>query len=581
MWKKLKQMLGNGIKSRIEVSRGCSADDLNKYFVATPDHPTMLSCDSSQATSTVTRQSNALRLSATGQNDVFRFRPIKRDDVLTHLQNLNESKATGLDGISAKLLKLSAPAIAQDLCDIFNHSLTTSQIPACWKEAKVTPIPKVLGASSPEQFRPISVIPVVARVFESLVFQQLYSYVSGSGLLHWAQSGFRPHHCTQDVLLKVTDDWRASIDRNEVVGAVFLDLRKAFDSINHNLLLHKLHVYGVRGEELLWFQSYLSDRRQRVLAGSVMSSGQPISHGVPQGSVLGPLLFSLFVNEIPNIVKHSKVMLYADDTTIYHAAKVTSRLEAELNEDIHLLSMWLCNNDLNINTEKTKWMFFSRKGRQTESQHLQFNVLGRPLSRCDTFKYLGVILDSQLSWKDHIQSVRKKCMSTLSVIAKISKCLPLAIKKTLYLSLVQPHLDYCCVVWSECNKSDSLKLDRIQKMGMRLILNADRRSPSDLLRKRLTWTNLAIRRKIMRLKVVRRCTSGEAPVYLSQMFKTNQQLNYRSARRPHDFYLPTFKTNQGAKSFVSLGGQDWNSLVQSARMLRGRVFLNYLYRLYS
>ena len=127
----------------------------------------------------------------------------------------------------------------------------------------------------------------------------------------------------------------------------------------------------------------------------------------------------------------------------------------------------------------------------------------------------------------------------------------------------------------------SLKLDRIQKMGMRLILNADRRSPSDLLRKRLTWTNLAIRRKIMRLKVVRRCTSGEAPVYLSQMFKTNQQLNYRSARRPHDFYLPTFKTNQGAKSFVSLGGQDWNSLVQSARMLSGRVFLNYLYRLYS
>ena len=231
------------------------------------------------------------------------------------MSRLDPSKATGADALNARILRATAPAISSGLSKLFNYILKTSQIPTEWKAAKVIPVPKSANAQSADKYRPISILPVVAKVFESLVHTQVYGYLKQHDILHESQSGFRPRHSTQDALLKTVDDWRLSLDRNEIVGSVFIDLSKVFDSVCHTLLLEKLARYGFRGDSLLWFQSYLSGRKQRVVIGGEASEWTDVSAGVPQGSILGPLLFSVFVNDLPSALHECKVMMYSMQMT--------------------------------------------------------------------------------------------------------------------------------------------------------------------------------------------------------------------------------------------------------------------------
>ena len=271
--------------------------------------------------------------------DSFEFEPFKEEEVFKELSRLKVSKATGIDAISARMLRLSAPATSNSLCAIFNASLATSKIPAEWKAARIILIPKKVGTTrNVDNFRPISILPVVAKVFESLVFSQVYRFLMQQNILNEIQSGFRTGYCTQDVLLKVVDDWRRSLDKGEIVGSIFVDLSKAFDSIYHSLLLKKLSRYGLRGKVLEWFQDYLNGRKQRIVYGEEVSEWSDVTAGVPQGSVLGPLLFSIFINDLPNYISDCKMMLYADDTTMYYSHSSVERLMEVLDLDIHRMT---------------------------------------------------------------------------------------------------------------------------------------------------------------------------------------------------------------------------------------------------
>ena len=324
-WKHLNRLLGRGKGSAPVADLGLGSDVTRRFS----DHFSR-GASSSQGTlppPEMPRYSTS-----------FNFDSISREQLAQALANLDTKKATGMDGISAWLLKATAPAICDSLCDLFNSSLQLSQIPSEWKAARVIPVPKTSRARSVEDFRPISILSIVAKVFESLVHAQVSRYFEKFNMMHEAQSGFRPYHCTQDVLLKTVDDWRSSLERNEIVGSVFIDLSKAFDSINHCLLLQKLALYGFRDESLEWFKNYLSGRRQSVAYGDEMSEWVDVSTGVPQGSILGPLLFTIFVNDLPATLHSSKVMLYADDTTVYFADQCSQRVEEVLSEDLGRLA---------------------------------------------------------------------------------------------------------------------------------------------------------------------------------------------------------------------------------------------------
>ena len=406
-----------------------------------------------------------------------------------------------------------------------------------WKKANITPVPKSTAAAQPSHFRPISVLPVIAKVFESFVHKQLYTYLTENSLLHPCQSGFRPKHCTQDVLLKTVDDWKVSLDRGECVGTALIDLSKAFDSIDHNLLLKKLSAYGILDKEHEWFLNYLSSRMQRVSVNDTYSDWTSVSRGVPQGSILGPLLFLVFMNDLPSVVTSCTINLYADDTTIYYANKDPDTVTRAINDDLQLIATWIESNKLTMNISKTQVMTLSRRAARLRAEQINFEINGTTIPKQECIKYLGVTIDNDLSWKSQVQNVRRRMLAAIASIRRVSPYLPLATKRMLYNALALPHADYCSVAWHSCNSSLSQSLERVQNLGMRVILAKPPRTPSAPLRKQLGWTTLHMRCHNSLLCQVHRCVPNHAPTYLCQKFVKNSR-TYSSTRGADKRHLP-------------------------------------------
>ena len=217
---------------------------------------------------------------------VLCLQTVEEDEVLQCLRGLSIKKATGVDGISAYLLKSVAPEVAPSLAKIFNISISSGEIPNEWKKAIVTPVPKSRSAKLPSDYRPISVLPVIVKVYEKMIHRQLFSYLTSYSILSKQQYGFRPQHSTQDALLRTVEDWRVALDKGCCVGTVLVDLSKAFDSINHSILL-QLEAYGINSDALLWFRNYLEGRQQKVTVDGCSSDWEWVKTGVPQGSIFG------------------------------------------------------------------------------------------------------------------------------------------------------------------------------------------------------------------------------------------------------------------------------------------------------
>ena len=257
------------------------------------------------------------------------------------------NKAAGLDNLPTSVLKDTLPLIVKPLCHVLNLSLAQGKIPEAWKLARVSPIFKGGDVTDPLNYRPISVLPVMSKVLERLVFNQLYKYLNDNNLLTDSQFGFRPKFSTLLALITITENIRKALDEGLTVGFVTLDLKKAFDLIPHEVIIEKLRKYGVDSESLAWFKDYLTLRKQ-VTVGN-LSEPRHMTCGVPQGSILGPLLFIITINDIVKAVKHCTVSLYADDTCLYYASSNPLDLEKYVNEDLNSISKWFNCNGLLLN----------------------------------------------------------------------------------------------------------------------------------------------------------------------------------------------------------------------------------------
>ena len=345
------------------------------------------------------------------------------------LSTLDISKATGLDGIGPKLLKISSGIITKSITYIVNNCIRSGKFPTSWKLAKVNPLYKGGAKDGINNYRPISILPTLSKLIEKFIQKRLMAYLNSFDVLHKYQSGFRSGHSTETALILMTEGWLKAINEGKFVGSIMVDFRKAFDLVDHDLLLKKLSYYKCGSNFINLMKSYLKNRTQVLSVNGTKSNTDEISSGVPQGSILGPLLFLIFINDLPLVLsgKVSSTDMYADDTTIYDIQADMGTLRSNLQESLTILQKWCKQNGMLLNTEKTKVMLISTRQKRirldTRLLSLTYNEIDLQLTTGD--KILGVYTDENFQWNNHFQFVCKKVSSYIWLLSRIKSYLSL------------------------------------------------------------------------------------------------------------------------------------------------------------
>ena len=341
------------------------------------------------------------------------------------------------------------------------------------------------------------------------------------------------------------------MDNGEVTAVVFLDLAKAFNMVRHSLL-EKLQAIRVRNTESDWFKSYLHDHQQRVVFNGTISTDRPVTCGIPQGSALGPLMFLIYINYLPDAVKHSKINMFADDTAIFLNRNKSNDIERKLNSDLQSITMWLEANGLVINASKTEYILI---GTSQKLRTLDQCIIGR----VETSKYLGVTVDTHLSWNPHVDKLYKKVSSRIGMMKRIRKFLDLPTSKLVYNATTLALLDCCDLVWDSCNTSSKAELQRLQYRAAKVILKADSTLPTDDLLHNLKWLKLEERRRLHKVTLMYKCLHEEQGG-INVNFTRHMDIHGHNTRSKCDYILPKPITEQLKRIFLYSAMQIWNSI---------------------
>ena len=351
------------------------------------------------------------------------------------LEKINVKKTTGHDDLPAKFIKYSAPLIAKPLSELFNLSIASGVYPDPLKIAKVLPIYKKGEHADMNNYRPISILSHINKIFETIISKQIKHFLSKHGTLYKYQYGFRENHSTDHALIEIVDNIKLSVDSGKLAGGIFVDLTKAFDTVNHNILLEKLNNIGIRGTPNNLIKSYLSNRLQYVEIGNTKSNLLSINCGVPQGSVLGPLLFILYINDLANCCLLGKIRIFADDTAIYFECSNIEELLHVGNSIMKDMDRWFTANLLTLNTDKSFFCIY-RKPKKILNipDKIEFN--GKAINRAKSIKYLGVTIDEFLNWNEHTHNLIKSLKSYFSVFYNIRNYLAMEHSRAIYYTMI-------------------------------------------------------------------------------------------------------------------------------------------------
>jgi hypothetical protein len=360
----------------------------------------------------------AIRENADTQPDSFQFCSIDQAYVHTAISKLHSKKATGVDGISAKLLKSCSSSVSQPVCDLINFSLGSCSFPGNLKKAQVIPIFKKKDPLDKQNYRPVSILPTVSKIFERVLHDQLAS--NFEHIFSPFLAAFRKGYGCQTTLLRILEDWRRAVDNHKCVGAILMDLSKAFDCLPHELLLAKFKAYGLSEKAVELLGSYLANRKQRIKVGSHTSNWEEIFKGVPQGSILGPLMFNVFINDIFYFVQDSDLYNYADDNTLSYTHTDCNILKSVLEKDSETLITWFEENCMKANPEKFQAICIGKKANE---QIKSFHIDDIDILCEENVSLLGVNIDYLLKFDDHVSEICKKASRQLAVLKRIGKFL--------------------------------------------------------------------------------------------------------------------------------------------------------------
>ena len=387
---------------------------------------------------------NSLGLSSNS----FNLTHISEEDMRKCLTNLSPDKASGIDNLSGKFLKDGANVLALPISQLCNLSISLSTFPQDCKIAKLKPQYKKGSRTEPKNFRPISLLPLLSKLIEKTIHDQVQNYCNENNIFFAFQSGFRGKHSTDTCLTYLHDKILKGFDEGLLTGMIAIDLQKAFDTIDHEILLSKMPLLGFSNNTINWFRSYLSNRTFHVSLNSYMSSAGKIVCGVPQGSILGPLLFLLYINDMPQAVE-SDLFLYADDSGLVFQHKNISNINQQLNKDFHNICLWFIDNKLSIHfgEDKTKCILFASKQKIKHAGKLEISFNNIEIKQYSSLTYLGCILDNTLSGEAMAIKSIKKINARLKFLQRKNDFLTPGLRRLLCNALIQPHFDYVCSSW--------------------------------------------------------------------------------------------------------------------------------------
>jgi len=493
--------------------------------------------------------------------------PTTEQEVIDITSAIKSSNSCGFDGISSNLLKKIIGSIVTPLVHLFNISISTGTVPSHLKVAKVIPIFKSGDKYSFNNYRPISVLPAISKILEKLVYKRIYDFINKHNILTPDQFGFRPKHSTYMAINKLYNQISTSLDNKLCTAGIFLDLSKAFDTLDHQILVNKLNYYGIRGVANSWIESYLNDRKQFVKFNEHCSPTSVIKCGVPQGSILGPLLFLLYINDLPSYSPNLHFIMFADDTNIIYSNKDPNLLESTLNNELKIISDWFKLNKLSLNIKKTNIMIFRNKHSCISSPNIIITIDDKEIEHVKATKFLGILIDDDLSWKSHTSHVTKIVSKYNGIFRRIKPFLPLDVLNSLYNTLVFPYFNYCAIIWADKNNSHIQSLFLMQKRIIRTCTNSIWLAHTDPLFKSLKTLKIHDLYTFQTAQFMYQYHFNKLPSHIidHENFLTNKDVHTYNTRSSNDYHIDPTNTQLAENTLRIQGALLWNSLHSSIK----------------
>ena len=491
---------------------------------------------------------------------------VTEEDVLAELRNLNPNKSPGIDGIHPRILKEMADVLTRPLTLLFKKSLSAEKLPSHWLQGIITPIFKKGRKNLAENYRPVSLTSLLCKLLEKIIVKQIIKHIKLNQLASQRQHGFTKGRSVTTNLLEVMNIWTEALMHNIPIDVLYLDYQKAFDCVPHQRLMKQVNSFGISGPASRWLKAFLSNRKQRVRVNGCQSQWAPVLSGIPQGSILGPILFSLFVNDLPGEVQ-SLISMFADDTKIYKMLTSASSGE-ELEESLHQLEEWAERMQMRFHPGKCKVMHLGKRNQKKNYSMKDGRGGMHILEEVTVEKDLGVKIDNQLKFSDHVQAKVNTANKTMGFIRHSFQYLDKEIFSLLYKALVRPHLEFASCVWSPQHKYNRDAIERVQRRATKCVPGLYNLSYSERLRELKLETLEFRRRRADMLEtyrimsgnhlISRQCHCSECPN--KQMLQTSANTQTRG----HSLKLHTeIAAGHRRNFFGTRVVKDWNSLSES------------------
>ena len=503
--------------------------------------------------------------------DTFSFKQTTEKDVILLLKSIDSKKSIDVDLIPPLIIKEAAEVLAKPLTNLINQSIRQNEFPSKAKIAAVLPFFKKDDRCLKNNYRPVSVLSALSKIFEKILKHQIVDFMDS--ICSPYVSAYRKNYSTHHVLIRLLEEWRKGLDDGYLVGAILMDLSKAFDCIPHDLLIAKLHAYGFQKDALKYIYSYLKGRRQGVKINGVYSKFLSILAGVPQGSILGPILFNIFINDFYYFIQNASLHGFADDHTISKACKSLEILKEILRNESNIALNWLHDNMMIANPSKFQAIVFSKS---KDTIITSFHIKDKVIESKSSVELLGIKFDNKLKFEEYISGLCRKSSGQLNALCRFKSYLSHESKILAINSFISSNFNYCPLIWHFSTSTSEIKIEKIQERALRFICNNGKKNYDDLLKDQRKC-KMKIKRMRTLATEIFKTLHHLNPIYMEEIFYKSK--HRRSQRRPYDINVPKYnQTKYGRKSLRVLGPMLWNSLPNRAKSLdtlsKFKTFIN-------